>query len=167
MQRYGRYASEVEDFRPSGRISFSQWNIPRDLGVKQGERPALMAKIIDKDLNNSQIRDEAKKIVAKYEENALPRHGAVSSPAPEQRTGGGVREAREARNAEQRITQPKMGIREALETFGIFGGYSLTKETLNVLFRHYSKSAHPDAGGSAFAMAILNEANDVLKGVAR
>jgi hypothetical protein len=60
-----------------------------------------------------------------------------------------------------------MSIREAMEIFGIFGAYSLTKETLNILYRYYSKQSHPDTGGSDSAMAVLNLANDTLKGIAR
>ena len=155
MRKYGMYAQEMVKIGSNAPVSFTQWQRARSAKVSQPERVELFNKAAEEGWTPEQIDAAIPKVEKKPKVEVFKVNFDAEKAVKEQR------------NKEQLSNKITMNRREAAALFGLSPVMWISEETLKVLYRYYAKQAHPDNGGNADQMILINTAHDIMKEVSK
>ncbi len=162
MQQYALFAKEIPF---ENGISYTHWDTVRKAGVSSTDRPKLLQKASDKGWTPKQLKESLKK-KKKHKTTHITCDDIIAGEddpdGPDINPAGKL-----GRPPTDTELGNKLTMSDACELLGLSTLTWITEETLNVLYRHYSKQDHPDKGGTQEAMDKLNKAKDKLKEIVR
>lgn len=168
MARFAMYAKEIF-LGTEKKVAYGKWQKLMDIGVKKEGRSELIQEIAENDISLSDIPKIARPILDQQLAESLAKTDADTKAYYDNK-----KKREDKLNASgkrnyvippQHKTEPTM--EEACNFFGLPIVGWIGTETLNILFRGFSKKYHTDQGGTNGKMVQLNLCHEVLKKIRR
>ena len=176
MQEYGYYATEIP---ATAGISFTHWRNAKDAGLKAADRPEWLQQAADNKWTPKELKGEVvehQKTVVKEIKGRNLKRDIKNKVVPKDTTLEDYDERRHKAYDEEvnwgrsipRKTSTHMTLAEACEVFGLSQISWMTEETLDILYKGYSRILHPDVvKDDGVAMQLINRAKEVIKKIVR